>query len=171
MGAGTALGLYNVSLQYEQHNASHANCIEERHNLFKLHNWGGCQIFLAFDTPPQMSNGGLVWHPPSCATEADLTRVVRFQFGLFFGQLKRRYQSQKAPKHVAKTTSGFLLTSRLKSTSGLPRSLHSPQVAPAAQQYRIWKFWEFQLFSEKNKIFLKIFEFFLKKMKKYSSKK
>ena len=27
MGAGTALGLYNVSLQYQQHNASHANCI------------------------------------------------------------------------------------------------------------------------------------------------
>ena len=27
MGAGTALGLYNVSVQYQQHNASHANCI------------------------------------------------------------------------------------------------------------------------------------------------
>ena len=27
MGAGTASGLYNVSLQYQQHNASHANCI------------------------------------------------------------------------------------------------------------------------------------------------
>ena len=27
MGAATALGLYNVSLQYQQHNASHANCI------------------------------------------------------------------------------------------------------------------------------------------------
>ena len=27
MGAGTALGLYNVSLQYQQHNASHANSI------------------------------------------------------------------------------------------------------------------------------------------------
>ena len=27
MGAGTALGLENVSLQYQQHNASHANCI------------------------------------------------------------------------------------------------------------------------------------------------
>ena len=27
MGAGTALGLYNVSLQYQQHDASHANCI------------------------------------------------------------------------------------------------------------------------------------------------
>ena len=26
MGAGTALGLYNVSLQYQQHNASHAYC-------------------------------------------------------------------------------------------------------------------------------------------------
>ena len=27
MGAGTALGLYNVSPQYQQHNASPANCI------------------------------------------------------------------------------------------------------------------------------------------------
>ena len=27
MGAGTALGLYNVSLQYQQHNANRANCI------------------------------------------------------------------------------------------------------------------------------------------------
>ena len=26
MGAGTALGLYNVSLQYQQHNASRVNC-------------------------------------------------------------------------------------------------------------------------------------------------
>ena len=50
-----------------------------------------------------------------------------------FGQFKRRYQSQMPPKPVPKTTLGFQLTSRLKSTSGLPRSLHSPQVAPAAQ--------------------------------------
>ena len=27
MGAGTALGLYNVPLQYQQRNTSHANCI------------------------------------------------------------------------------------------------------------------------------------------------
>ena len=27
MGAGTALGQYNVSLQYQQHNAGRANCI------------------------------------------------------------------------------------------------------------------------------------------------
>ena len=27
MGAGTVLGLYNVSLQYQQHNANRANCI------------------------------------------------------------------------------------------------------------------------------------------------
>ena len=27
MGAGTALGLYNVSLQYQQYNANRANCI------------------------------------------------------------------------------------------------------------------------------------------------
>ena len=27
MGAGTALGLYNVSPQYQKHNASPANCI------------------------------------------------------------------------------------------------------------------------------------------------
>ena len=52
-----------------------------------------------------------------------------------FGQLKRRYHSQNAPKPVPKTTLGFQLTSRLKSTSGLPRSLHSPQVAPAAQLF------------------------------------
>ena len=50
-----------------------------------------------------------------------------------FGQFTRRYHSQMPPKPVPKTTLGFLLTSRLKSTSGLPRSLHSPQVAPAAQ--------------------------------------
>ena len=27
MGAGTVLGLYNVSLQYQQHNANRGNCI------------------------------------------------------------------------------------------------------------------------------------------------
>ena len=27
MGAGTVFGVYNVALQYQQHNASHANCI------------------------------------------------------------------------------------------------------------------------------------------------
>ena len=57
-----------------------------------------------------------------------------------FGQFTRRYHSQMPPKPVPKTTLGFLLTSRLKSTSGLPRSLHSPQVAPAAQSMKclIW---------------------------------
>ena len=38
-----------------------------------------------------------------------------------------------ASKTCPQNDPGFLLTSRLKSTSGLPRSLHSPQVAPAVQ--------------------------------------
>ena len=53
--------------------------------------------------------------------------------GSCFGQPERRYRSQMAQNPVPKTTSESQLRSRLKSTSGLPRSLHSPQVAPAAQ--------------------------------------
>ena len=58
-----------------------------------------------------------------------------------FGQFTRRYHSQMPPKPVPKTTLGFLLTSRLKSTSGLPRSLHSPQMAPAAQLKLLLRSW------------------------------
>ena len=53
--------------------------------------------------------------------------------GSCFGQPKRRYHSQKPPKRVPKTGPGILLRTRLKGTSGLPRSFHSPQMAPAAQ--------------------------------------
>ena len=47
MGAGTALGLYNVSLQYQQHNASHANCISssaEHKEDSKTQNWNDFQL-------------------------------------------------------------------------------------------------------------------------------
>ena len=43
--------------------------------------------------------------------------------GSFFGQRKRRYRSQKPPNQGPKTDPPNLLTSQLKGSSGLPRSL------------------------------------------------
>ena len=51
MGAGTALGLYNVSLQYQQHNASHANCISssaEHKEDSKTQNLNDFQLWASF---------------------------------------------------------------------------------------------------------------------------
>ena len=55
--------------------------------------------------------------------------------GTVFGPAKSQIPLADASKGVPKTTPQILLGTRLMGTSGLPRSLHSPQVAPAAQKF------------------------------------
>ena len=53
--------------------------------------------------------------------------------GTVFWTAKSQIPLADASKSCPQNRLWIQLTSRLKSTSGLPRSLHSPQVAPAAQ--------------------------------------
>ena len=66
--------------------------------------------------------------------QTDRIRPILSISGDRFWTAKTQIPVANASKTCPKTTSGFLLTSQLKSTSGLPRSLHSPQMAPAAQK-------------------------------------
>ena len=69
-------------------------------------------------------------------TPTDRIGPIESISGTVFWTAKSQIPLADASKSCPQNRLGIQLGSRLKSTSGLPRSLHSPQVAPAAQKHR-----------------------------------
>ena len=67
-------------------------------------------------------------------TQTDRIELIRSRSGTMFWTAKTQVPLAGGSKTCPQNDLKIQLTSQLKSTSGLPRSLHSPQVAPAAQQ-------------------------------------
>ena len=75
------------------------------------------------------------WHGHTHKS-TDRIGPIRSSSGTMFWTAKTLIPLADGSKTCPQNDLKIQLTSQLKSTSGLPRSLHSPQVAPAAQQFK-----------------------------------
>ena len=67
--------------------------------------------------------------------QTDRIGPIRSSSGTMFWTAKTQIPPADGSKSCPQNDLRIQLTSQLKSTSGLPRSLHSPQMAPAAQKH------------------------------------
>ena len=87
---------------------------------------------LQMNSVQNRSKSGPAKRQPS-DVQTDRIGPIRSSSGTMFWTAKTQIPLADGSKTCPQNDLKIQLTSQLKSTSGLPRSLHSPQVAPAAQ--------------------------------------